>query len=50
MQRKSTDIAYPLAVLQDCQLIRREIDPVLKRSPSFPARSPLASRRAADEG
>ncbi|GIH68824.1 AAA family ATPase [Sphaerimonospora thailandensis] len=32
MERKSTDIAHPLAVLEDCQLIRKEIDPIRKRS------------------
>ncbi|KAA9381553.1 ATP-binding protein [Microbispora cellulosiformans] len=32
MERKATDIAHPLAVLEDCRLIRREIDPIRKRS------------------
>lgn len=32
MERKATDIAHPLAVLEDCQLIRKEIDPIRKRS------------------
>ncbi|MEW9527182.1 ATP-binding protein [Microbispora sp. NPDC049125] len=32
MERKSTDIAHPLAVLEDCRLIRKEIDPIRKRS------------------
>ncbi|MBP2705989.1 ATP-binding protein [Microbispora sp. RL4-1S] len=32
MERKATDIAHPLAVLEDCQLIRKEADPIRKRS------------------
>ncbi|GLW21785.1 hypothetical protein Mame01_18280 [Microbispora amethystogenes] len=32
MERKATDIAHPLAVLEDCRLIRKEIDPIRKRS------------------
>ncbi|MFI9572124.1 ATP-binding protein [Microbispora rosea] len=32
MERKATDIGHPLAVLEDCQLIRKEIDPIRKRS------------------
>ncbi|WP_067130333.1 ATP-binding protein [Microtetraspora malaysiensis] len=32
MERKSTDIAHPLGVLEDCRLIRKEIDPIRKAS------------------
>lgn len=41
MGRKSTDIAHPLAVLEECRLIRKEIDPVRKGAPLWRIAEPL---------
>lgn len=41
MERKSTDIAHPLAVLEDCQLIRKEDDALSKGKPLYRIAEPL---------
>ncbi len=41
MERKSTDIAHPLAVLEDCQLIRKEMDPFRKGRSFYRIAEPL---------
>lgn len=41
MERKSTDIAHPLAVLEDCQLIRKDTDPFRKGRSFYRIAEPL---------
>ncbi|MEU6997128.1 DUF234 domain-containing protein [Nonomuraea sp. NPDC046570] len=41
MERKSTDIAHPLAVLEDCRLIQRQDDALNKGKPHFRIVEPL---------
>lgn len=43
MGRKSTDLAHPLSVLEDCQLIRKESDPVRRGASAYRVAEPLVT-------